>query len=86
MDSNQTKVAYARFDNPENVDVALHLTNTVMVDRALIVLPYPDGEYPILLQIGVCVIHLFIDLMNRCCPTAGYCLFSPFEQRLSQMR
>lgn len=43
-DSNQTKVAYARFDSPEHVEIALHLTNTVMVDRALILVPYPDGK------------------------------------------
>lgn len=42
-----TKVAYARFDSAESVDVALHLTNSVMVDRALIVLPYPDGMCPL---------------------------------------
>ena len=43
-DPNQTKVAYGRYDSPEHVDVALHLTNTVMVDRALILVPYPDGK------------------------------------------
>jgi hypothetical protein len=46
VEPTQTKVAYARFDSSENVEVALHLTNTVMVDRALIILPYPDGESP----------------------------------------
>ena len=44
-DSNQTKVAYARFDSSDHVEIALHLTNTVMVDRALILVPYPDGQY-----------------------------------------
>ncbi|XP_067935896.1 probable splicing factor, arginine/serine-rich 7 [Watersipora subatra] len=45
-DTNQTKVAYGRYDSPEHVEVALHLTNTVMVDRALILVPYPDETIP----------------------------------------
>lgn len=44
-DPNQTKVAYVRYESSEHVEVALHLTNTVMVDRALILVPYPDGKF-----------------------------------------
>ncbi|KAF6018828.1 hypothetical protein EB796_022877 [Bugula neritina] len=45
-DPNQTKVAYVRYESSEHVEVALHLTNTVMVDRALILVPYPDENIP----------------------------------------
>lgn len=39
-----SKVAYVKFDDHVTVGVACHLTNTVFVDRALIVVPLYDGE------------------------------------------
>ncbi|OON15586.1 hypothetical protein X801_08607 [Opisthorchis viverrini] len=38
-----SKVAYIRYHDPINAEVALHLNNTVFLDRALIVLPLVDG-------------------------------------------
>lgn len=40
------KVCYIKFEDPESVGVALHLTSTVFLDRALIVLPVLDGIIP----------------------------------------
>lgn len=41
-----TKVVYVKFYEAEDVGVALHLTNTVFIDRALIIVPVPDGKIP----------------------------------------
>ena len=41
-----SKVCYIRYAEPWSVGVAQHLTNTVFVDRALIVLPVNDGKIP----------------------------------------
>lgn len=38
------KVGYIKFKDRESCDVALHLTNTVFLDRALIVVEANDGE------------------------------------------
>ncbi|CAN7989313.1 unnamed protein product [Ixodes hexagonus] len=40
------KVCYVRYEEPWSVGVAQHLTNTVFVDRALIVVPVADGKLP----------------------------------------
>jgi arginine/serine-rich splicing factor 12 len=40
------KVCYIKFEDPESVGIALHLTSTVFLDRALIVLPVLDGIIP----------------------------------------
>ncbi|EEC09094.1 splicing factor, arginine/serine-rich, putative, partial [Ixodes scapularis] len=40
------KVCYIRYEEPWSVGVAQHLTNTVFVDRALIVVPVTDGKLP----------------------------------------
>lgn len=40
------KVCYIRFEESWSVGVAQHLTNTVFVDRALIVVPVADGKLP----------------------------------------
>ncbi len=39
-----SKVCYVQFEKAEDVGVAMHLTNTVFIDRALIVMPVPDGK------------------------------------------
>ncbi|CAL8078250.1 unnamed protein product [Calicophoron daubneyi] len=39
-----SKVAYIRYHEPINAEVALHLNNTVFLDRALIVLPLAGGR------------------------------------------
>ena len=40
-----SKVCFVKFSESNSVGVGLHLTNTVFVDRALIVVPVQDGEY-----------------------------------------
>lgn len=40
-----SRVCFVRFQEQESVGVAQHLTNTVFVDRALIVVPYAEGWY-----------------------------------------
>ncbi|XP_040195990.1 splicing regulatory glutamine/lysine-rich protein 1 isoform X2 [Rana temporaria] len=41
-----SKVCYIRFREPSSVGVAQHLTNTVFIDRALIVVPCAEGKIP----------------------------------------
>ncbi|TSR16036.1 Serine/arginine-rich splicing factor 11 [Bagarius yarrelli] len=41
-----SRVCFARFSEQESVGVSQHLTNTVFVDRALIVVPYAEGVIP----------------------------------------
>lgn len=40
-----SRVCFVRFNEQESVGVSQHLTNTVFVDRALIVVPYAEGWY-----------------------------------------
>ncbi|KAL3867737.1 hypothetical protein ACJMK2_040598 [Sinanodonta woodiana] len=40
------RVCYVKYDDTTSVGVALHLTNTVFIDRALIVVPVMDGKIP----------------------------------------
>lgn len=42
----QTKVCYAKFKRLDDAAVALHLTNTIFIDRALIVVPVETGIVP----------------------------------------
>jgi len=37
-------VCYVKYDEETSVGVALHLTNTVFIDRALIVIPVMEGK------------------------------------------
>ncbi|KAM3939143.1 splicing regulatory glutamine/lysine-rich protein 1 isoform 3-T3 [Leptodactylus fuscus] len=41
-----SKVCYIKFRDPSSVGVAQHLTNTVFIDRALIVVPCAEGKIP----------------------------------------
>ncbi|KAM9324869.1 serine/arginine-rich splicing factor 11 [Gastrophryne carolinensis] len=41
-----SRVCFVKFHDPESAIVAQHLTNTVFVDRALIVVPYAEGIIP----------------------------------------
>ncbi|XP_056397528.1 splicing regulatory glutamine/lysine-rich protein 1 isoform X2 [Hyla sarda] len=41
-----SKVCYIKFREPSSVGVAQHLTNTVFIDRALIVVPCAEGKIP----------------------------------------
>lgn len=41
-----SKVCYVKFADADDVAVALHLTNTVFIDRALNVVAVPDGRIP----------------------------------------
>ena len=43
---NQSKVCYVKYSDPTSVGVAQHLTNTVFIDRALIVQPHADNTIP----------------------------------------
>jgi len=42
----QSRICYVKFFDPTCVGVAQHMTNTVFIDRALIVTPYSSGEIP----------------------------------------
>uniref|UniRef100_A0A1B6CCM7 RRM domain-containing protein n=1 Tax=Clastoptera arizonana TaxID=38151 RepID=A0A1B6CCM7_9HEMI len=42
----QSRICYVKFFDPICVGVAQHMTNTVFIDRALIVTPYQSGEIP----------------------------------------
>ena len=44
-DATVTKVAYVEFEDSTAAGVSLHLTSTVFVDRALMIVPVMDGEY-----------------------------------------
>lgn len=44
--STTSKVCYVKFADADDVAVALHLTNTVFIDRALNVVAVPDGRIP----------------------------------------
>lgn len=44
-----SRVCFVKFHEPESVGVSQHLTNTVFVDRALIVVPFAEGLCCILL-------------------------------------
>ncbi|KAM5193220.1 splicing regulatory glutamine/lysine-rich protein 1 isoform 1-T1 [Mantella aurantiaca] len=41
-----SKVCYVKYREPSSVGVAQHLTNTVFIDRALIVVPCAEGKIP----------------------------------------
>ncbi|XP_068196306.1 serine/arginine-rich splicing factor 11-like isoform X2 [Antennarius striatus] len=41
-----SRVCFVKFQEPESVGVSQHLTNTVFVDRALIVVPFVEGSIP----------------------------------------
>ncbi|OCT84796.1 serine/arginine-rich splicing factor 11 [Xenopus laevis] len=41
-----SRVCFVKFQDPDSAVVAQHLTNTVFVDRALIVVPYAEGIIP----------------------------------------
>ncbi|KAM4708551.1 splicing regulatory glutamine/lysine-rich protein 1 [Discoglossus pictus] len=41
-----SKVCYVKYRDPASVGVAQHLTNTVFIDRALIVVPCAEGKIP----------------------------------------
>ncbi|KAM8960850.1 splicing regulatory glutamine/lysine-rich protein 1 [Pelodytes ibericus] len=41
-----SKVCYIKYRDPSSVGVAQHLTNTVFIDRALIVVPCAEGRIP----------------------------------------
>ena len=39
------QVVYVKYQDPSSVLVAQHLTNTVFIDKALIVVPIGDGKF-----------------------------------------
>ncbi|KAK0167662.1 hypothetical protein PV327_005030 [Microctonus hyperodae] len=42
----QSRICYIKFHDHGSVTVAQHMTNTVFIDRALIVIPYQNGDIP----------------------------------------
>ncbi|XP_045490468.1 probable splicing factor, arginine/serine-rich 7 isoform X2 [Pieris rapae] len=42
----QSRICYVKYYDATTVNVAQHMTNTVFIDRALIVIPLPSGEIP----------------------------------------
>lgn len=42
----QSRICYIKFHDHSSVAVSQHMTNTVFIDRALIVIPYPNGDIP----------------------------------------
>ncbi|XP_043461385.1 probable splicing factor, arginine/serine-rich 7 [Leptopilina heterotoma] len=42
----QSRICYIKFHDHGCVSVAQHMTNTVFIDRALIVIPYQNGDIP----------------------------------------
>lgn len=52
-----SRVCFVKFREPESVGVSQHLTNTVFVDRALIVVPFAEGGCLFYFFIYVFVIH-----------------------------
>ncbi len=44
LESVSPKICFVKFHNPTDVCISLHLTNTVFIDRALLVAPVPDGK------------------------------------------
>lgn len=44
-----SRVCFVKFQEAESVGVSQHLTNTVFVDRALIVVPFAEGLSHILM-------------------------------------
>lgn len=42
----QSRICYIKFIDPTTVGIAQHMTNTVFIDRALIVIPISSGDIP----------------------------------------
>ncbi|KAB7504306.1 putative splicing factor, arginine/serine-rich 7, partial [Armadillidium nasatum] len=42
----QSRICFIKFQERDTVGVAQHLTNTVFIDRALVVIPFSNGEMP----------------------------------------
>jgi hypothetical protein len=53
------KVCYVKYDDSTSVGVALHLTNTVFIDRALVVIPVMEGQCFVLLKYTVVLMISF---------------------------
>lgn len=74
--SFSSKVCYIKYRDPSSVGVAQHLTNTVFIDRALIVVPCAEGEY---LHFGFSIsarlFFFFICHIFPFNPTACKCIF-----------
>jgi len=41
-----SRICYVKYNDGADVNVALHLSNTVFIDRALLVVPLPSGSIP----------------------------------------
>lgn len=61
-----TRVCFVKFTDPSSVHVAQHLTNTVFIDRALIVVPVQDGEYYSGNNVKCLKVQIFITVAMFC--------------------
>ena len=52
----KTQVCYVKFDKSEDVGVAMHLSNTVFVDRPITIEPYAPGMFDIYLFVTTYVV------------------------------
>lgn len=61
-----SRVCFVKFQEPESVGVSQHLTNTVFVDRALIVVPFAEGLSPVIVleewSMFQCMAQCFKDI------------------------
>jgi len=55
-----SKVGYIKFKDPKSCDVALHLTNTVFLDRALVVVDTSGGINQII-AVTVVLYHHYVN-------------------------
>lgn len=55
-----SKVCYIKFRDPSSVGVAQHLTNTVFIDRALIVVPCAEGWYLMVFFIIIIIVLISV--------------------------
>lgn len=67
--SFSSKVCYIKFRDPSSVGVAQHLTNTVFIDRALIVVPCAEGELRLVIYI-----HQSASILQRNSSQSCVCL------------
>ena len=46
LETSTSRICFVKYEYAEDVGVSLHLSNTVFIDRALTVLPVPNGKIP----------------------------------------
>lgn len=61
-----SRVCFVKFQEPESVGVSQHLTNTVFVDRALIVVPFAEGWSPLTVLDGGSMFPCMAQWLKDC--------------------